>query len=224
MRAWRPLRWSARAFGSGPGGTRTHSIPRSEQGWSTGIAYRASVVCHPGKEPECPAGVEPACSAWEADAWAARPRAQCQGAEGEGVEPSRACGLGPLATGCHRQLACPSVRAVWMAGFEPALSGFRSRRIEPAILHPEPSVGPEGLEPSPPWVRARHAAANTWIPCLVVSLPANKKGQGSCDAWPARGLPKEGPGVRAAADRRAASWPGNRPAPPRASNCSDDCD
>ena len=25
-------------------------------------------------------------------------------------------------------------------------------------------VGPEGLEPSPRWLRARHAAANTWIP------------------------------------------------------------
>src|SRR5262249_5461043 len=25
-------------------------------------------------------------------------------------------------------------------------------------------MGPEGLEPSPPWLRARHAAANTWIP------------------------------------------------------------
>jgi hypothetical protein len=27
------------------------------------------------------------------------------------------------------------------------------------------SVGPEGLEPSPTWLRARHAAANTLIPC-----------------------------------------------------------
>ena len=25
-------------------------------------------------------------------------------------------------------------------------------------------MGPEGLEPSPRWLRARHAAANTWIP------------------------------------------------------------
>src|SRR5947199_5955420 len=25
-------------------------------------------------------------------------------------------------------------------------------------------LGPEGLEPSPRWLRARHAAANTWIP------------------------------------------------------------
>jgi hypothetical protein len=27
-------------------------------------------------------------------------------------------------------------------------------------------VGPEGLEPSPTWLRARHAAANTLIPCV----------------------------------------------------------
>ena len=26
------------------------------------------------------------------------------------------------------------------------------------------AMGPEGLEPSPRWLRARHAAANTWIP------------------------------------------------------------
>ncbi len=25
-------------------------------------------------------------------------------------------------------------------------------------------MGPEGLKPSPRWVKARHAAANTWIP------------------------------------------------------------
>jgi hypothetical protein len=28
------------------------------------------------------------------------------------------------------------------------------------------SVGPDGLEPSPTWLRAKHAAANTLIPCL----------------------------------------------------------
>ena len=39
---------------------------------------------------ECPAGVGPACPAWKAGAFAARPRARCSfAAEGEGVEPSR---------------------------------------------------------------------------------------------------------------------------------------
>ena len=37
-------------------------------------------------------------------------------------------------------------------------------------------VGSEGLEPSPAWLRARHAAANTLIPCrnrhLVLELRA----------------------------------------------------
>ena len=36
-----------------------------------------------------------------------------------------------------------------------------------ALPHPDFRVGPEGLEPSPPWLRARHAAANTWIPLGV---------------------------------------------------------
>src|SRR4051812_25817709 len=56
--------------------------------------------------------------------------ATLRAAEGEGVEPSRARGLVPFRAGCHRQLACPSVR-VWMAGFEPAWSGFRGRRMGP---------------------------------------------------------------------------------------------
>ena len=73
-------------------------------------------------------------------------------------------------------------------GFEPTLSGSRNRRIprlsyvlnestqrklNPHILPGEQAgcryitgapVGPKGLEPSPRWLRARHAAANTWIP------------------------------------------------------------
>ena len=74
--------------------------------------------------------------------------------------------------------------------FEPTLSGSRNRRIPRAFLRPEeehpaenPNPGtscmasreatatsrvqsgdPEGLEPSPRWLRARYAAANTWIP------------------------------------------------------------
>jgi hypothetical protein len=76
-------------------------------------------------------------------------------------------------------------------GFEPTLSGFRNRRIprlsyvlnestqrelNPHILHGKQAgcryitgatVGPEGLEPSPRWLRARYAAANTWIPLSI---------------------------------------------------------
>src|SRR5689334_18583135 len=51
-------------------------------------------LADPGGSIKCPAGVEPACSVWKTDAWAARPRAHI--AEGEGVEPSRACGLVPF--------------------------------------------------------------------------------------------------------------------------------
>jgi hypothetical protein len=57
------------------------------------------------------------------------------------------------------------------------------------------AVGPEGLEPSPRWLRARDAAANTWIPSHYRShsqqgayaprSPAHEKGPGVCDAWPA---------------------------------------
>jgi hypothetical protein len=37
-------------------------------------------------------------------------------------------------------------------------------------------VGPEGLEPSPTWLRARHAASNTLIPLLVFPSAARKVG------------------------------------------------
>ena len=39
--------------------------------------------------------------------------------------------------------------------------------LEPRISLLAPAqVGPEGLEPSPIWLRARHAAANTLDPCI----------------------------------------------------------
>ena len=52
------------------------------------------------------------------------------------------------------------------AGVEPALPRYEcgvlaSGRPVPANVL---SVGPEGLEPSPTWLRARHAAASTLIP------------------------------------------------------------
>ena len=34
------------------------------------------------------------------------------------------------------------------------------------VTNPTFAVGSEGLEPSPTWLRARHAAANTLIPCV----------------------------------------------------------
>ena len=154
---------------------------------------------------ECPAGVEPAFPAWEAGAWAARPRA-LGSAEGEGVEPSRACASSRFERGAvARRLALPC--AVWMAGFEPAISGSRSRRIEPSSPTSRTAVamGPEGLEPSPHWLRARDAAANTWIP----SAYPNEKGQASCDAWPRDRVTKE-PGVNIAAGGPGARGPTSR--------------
>ena len=40
------------------------------------------------------------------------------------------------------------------------------------------SVGPEGLEPSPTWLRARHAAANTLIPSFGCSAFCARTGRG----------------------------------------------
>ena len=108
--------------------------------------------------PECPAGVGPACPVWKTGAFAARPRTQSsrsptrqRGSSGRrGSRTLKASRFGRFRDGCHRQLACPSVSSwgripilplpatglesyltVWMAGFEPANSGSRSRWNEP---------------------------------------------------------------------------------------------
>ena len=58
---------------------------------------------------ECPAGIEPASPAWKAGASADRPRAQLVSGKG-GSRTLKAVKLVPVRAGCHRQLACPSVR------------------------------------------------------------------------------------------------------------------
>jgi hypothetical protein len=84
-------------------------------------------------------------------------------------------------------------------GFEPTFSGSRNRRIprlsyvlnestqrelNPHVLHGEQAgcryitgapLGPEGLEPSPRWLRARYAAANTWIPWTSARRESNPR-------------------------------------------------
>src|SRR5262249_10487800 len=54
---------------------------------------------------------------------------------------------------------------------------------QPGVIHL--AVGPEGLEPSRRWVRARYAAANTLVPCaLFFPLSSTAFGVG-CDRRPA---------------------------------------
>jgi hypothetical protein len=56
-------------------------------------------------------------------------------------------------------------------GLEPTLPhyGCGVLAAERPVLALAQQVGPEGLEPSPTWLRARHAAANTLIPCVYPS-------------------------------------------------------
>ena len=55
------------------------------------------------------------------------------------------------------------------AGVEPALPRYECGVLAPGrpVLANVSSVGPEGLEPSPTWLRARHAATSTLIPHFV---------------------------------------------------------
>src|SRR5262245_39431707 len=57
---------------------------------------------------ECPAGIEPACPAWKAGAFAARPRARRSSQRKERELNPQGSSLGGFRDRCHRQLACPS--------------------------------------------------------------------------------------------------------------------
>jgi hypothetical protein len=91
----------------------------------------------------------------------------------EGVEPSRPSGHELLkqqfVCSCRR-LRCSQERP---AGIEPAHPAWQTGRLPlhhrrfgglPSCQRPSRTVGPEGLEPSLHWVRARYAAANTLVP------------------------------------------------------------
>ena len=67
----------------------------------------------------------------------------------------------------------------WDSNPRRRITGAESSPLDDQCLHVL-SVGPEGLEPSPTWLRARHAAANTLIPSFVVlSVCAHTRRGGS---------------------------------------------
>ncbi len=105
----------------------TASLVLSEGGLP--VPYRAMCFARCHRTPECPAGVEPACPVWMTVAWAARPRTLLGQRKERELNP-QGSSLVRVQAGCRRQSACPSV-SVWMAGFEPAWSGFRNRRMMP---------------------------------------------------------------------------------------------
>ncbi len=200
---------STRTVFSGPGGTRTHSIPGSKRGWSANCLPSQLSTSAPG------AGVEPTLAGSKPAVLPLDDPGIADHLQMRKERESNPQGssLGRFRDGCHRQLACPSVQAA-AAGIEPAIVSLTGSRltigphrkqivghvsnvpiphgglslshgqnehpagIEPA--HPawragrlplhhgcktlRSQVGPEGLEPSPRWLRARYAAANTWIP------------------------------------------------------------
>ena len=76
---------------------------------------------------ECPAGVEPASPGWKPGAFAARPRAHVVKRKGRESNPQGSSKLVPVRAGCHRQLACPSVR------LRRQESNLRQRRLTAAF-------------------------------------------------------------------------------------------
>ena len=56
-------------------------------------------------------------------------------------------------------------RSEHRVGLEPTSPHYECGILAAGLPVPFIQVGPEGLEPSPTWLRARHAASNTLIPC-----------------------------------------------------------
>ena len=61
------------------------------------------------------------------------------------------------------------------AGLEPALPHYKCGVFAAGRPVHFCSVGSEGLEPSPIWLRARHAAASTLIPCSFAFQSAREE-------------------------------------------------
>ena len=128
----------------------------------TGVGRLMRPRWQPGSSPlrkqVLPAGLEPAMMPpCEGGAVAAGPRERQVGPAG--VEPAcfRVSG-GPLA-------ARDTVLSISLDGWiRTSVLRLPKPADEAALPHPETTVGPEGLEPSPAWLRARYAATNTWIP------------------------------------------------------------
>ena len=94
IQKFRGLESNQRPPGSEPGVTTGSNCPGSnlflqlgEKELNLHLLVQSQAAYRLADPRECPVGVEPTCSAWKTDAFAARPRAQK--AEGEGVEPSR---------------------------------------------------------------------------------------------------------------------------------------
>lgn len=126
-----------------------HGSRETRRGHQVGAAgFEPAVSCSQGRRirplshtpRECPAGVEPARSPWQGDRL-------------------------PLHHGHHATVSALSKIREHRVGFEPT-----SPRYGRGVFPARPPVrcacvmGPEGLEPSPAWLRARCAAANTLVP------------------------------------------------------------
>ena len=111
---------------------------------------RSRRISHLSHTPrKCPAGVEPARSPWQGDRL-------------------------PLHHGhCDRRRI---VKENQSTGWGSNPRHRLTRAVSCLLDHQcKPRVGPEGLEPSPAWLRARCAAANTLVPPIARSRPGRSR-------------------------------------------------
>jgi hypothetical protein len=110
---------------------------------------QSQAACRLADSRECPAGVEPARSPWQ----------------GERL---------PLHPGhCDRRRFVKETQSTgWGSNPRHRLTRAVSCLLDHQCM---PRVGPEGLEPSPAWLRARCAAANTLVPTIANSRPGRSR-------------------------------------------------
>lgn len=119
--------------------------PAPEAGGMTRLSHA------PNRDGECPAGVEPARSPWQGERLPlhhghTRPSPDCQRDESTGWASNPRSRL-TRAESCPLDHQCGTCQR----------------------------MGPEGLEPSPAWLRARCAAANTLVPEHATSQPGRSR-------------------------------------------------
>ncbi len=129
----------------------------------------------PWKRPVGVAGLEPAvsCSRSRRISHLSHTPRKCP----TGVEPARSPWQGerlPLHHGhCDRRRIVKETQSTgWGSNPRHRLTRAVSCLLDHQCM---PRVGPEGLEPSPAWLRARCAAANTLVPTIANSRPGRSR-------------------------------------------------
>ena len=145
------LRLLVQSQASLPTATTPHRVSEGRAGleparwYLTGTCSAAELPTQSSEE--CSAGIEPASPGWKPGASAARPRARCCSAEGEGFEPSR-LDARPLSKRVPSPIGLPFRHQAAEAGIEPATKRLTAALPYQHGTHRNNQVRMAGFEPA----------------------------------------------------------------------------